>query len=147
MVGDDHVDGQFIGAAHHFGGADSGVHAHDEPHPFGGGGFDHFGAHAIAIFEAVWNVITAGAAGQLDGLGQKHHRGGSIHIVVAVDQDLLPLADGFPQARDGPRHVAHGERVVELVERRLEEAARGGGVAQAAVHQNSRGRSADAEGG
>ena len=108
---------------------------------------DHFGTHAIAILEAVRNVVTAGAAGQLDGLGQKHHRGGSIHVVVAVDQDLLPVADGFPQARDGPRHVAHGERVVEIVERRLEEAARGGGVAQAAVDQNSGGGGGDAEGG
>ena len=107
----------------------------------------HFGAHAVAILEAVRNVVAGGAAGQLDGLGQKHHGGGAVHVVVAVDQDLLPVADGFPQARDGPRHVAHGERVVEVVERRLEEAARGGGVAQAAVHQNSGGRRADAEGG
>ncbi len=134
MVGDDHIDTQLIGAAHHFGGADSGVDAHDELHPFGGGGLHHLGTHAIAVLEAVWNVVTAGAAGQFDGLGQKHHGGGSIHVVIAVDQRLLAGADGFPQARDGSRHVAHGERVVEVVERRLEEAARGGRLAEAAVH-------------
>ena len=145
MVGHDDVDTQFIGAAHRFRAADSGVHAHDELHPFGGGRLHHFGTHAIAILEAVRNVVAGGAASQLDGLGQNHYGGGSVHVVVAVDQDLLPLADGFPQARDSPRHVAHGERIMEVVERRLEEPARGGRVAQAAVHQNSGGGRANTE--
>ena len=92
-------------------------------------------------------MVTAGAAAQFDGLGQKHHGGGSIHIVIAVDERLLTVADGFPQALDGPRHVAHGERAVEVVERRLEETARDGRVAEAAVHQNSGGRGANAESG
>ena len=60
---------------------------------------------------------------------------------------LLEDAIRRPQARDGPRHVAHGERVVEVVERRLEEAARGGGVAEAAVHENSGGWGGNAESG
>ncbi len=91
MVGDDHVDAQFVGAAHHFGGADAGIHADDQLDALCGRGLHHFRAHAVAVLQTVRHVIAGDAAGELDGLREQHHGGGAVHVVVAVDQDLLAV--------------------------------------------------------
>ena len=57
MVGDDDVDAEFVGAPHHFRGANAGIHADDQLHALLGGGLHHFGAHAVAVLQAVRHVI------------------------------------------------------------------------------------------
>ena len=100
----------------------------------------HLRPHAVAVLEPVRNVVAGGAAGQLDGLGQQHHRRGAVHVVIAVDQDLLAAPDGRPQALDGPRHVA--QRSAGRAGRRagVQEAARRGRIGQPAMHQHLGGR-------
>jgi hypothetical protein len=112
MVRDDDVDAEFVGAAYHLRGADPGVHADDQLHPLLGRGFHHFGAHAVAVFQAVRHMIRGDTAGQFEGLGEQHHAGSAVHVVVAVDQDPLALADGARDPLDGHRHVAQGQGIV-----------------------------------
>ena len=45
------------------------------------------------------------AASQLDGLLQHYDGSGSIHVVIAVDEDFLPRPGGFAQTLDGLRHA------------------------------------------
>ena len=147
MVGDDDVDAEFVGAAHHFGGADAGIHADNQLHPLFGGGLHHFAPHAVAVLQAVRHVIRGGAAGEFEGLGEEHHAGGAVDVVVAVDQDALALADGARDALNGDRHVAQGQRIVQFFEGRVQEAVGGRGVGESAVHQHLGGRRPDFEGG
>ena len=116
MVRNDDVDAQFVGAAHHFGGADAGIHADDQLHALFGGGLHHFAAHAVAVLQTVRHVIGGDAAGQFEGLGEQHHAGGAVHVVIAVDQDALALANGARDTLDGRRHVAQGHRIVQFFE-------------------------------
>ena len=78
---------ELVGAPHHFGGADAGIHADDQLHALFGGGLHYFGPHAVAVFQTVRHVIRGDAAGQFDGLGEQHDDGGAVHVVIAVDQD------------------------------------------------------------
>jgi hypothetical protein len=123
MVGDDDIDGKFSGAAHHFGGADAGIHADDEGDALGGGGFDHFRPHAVAFIQPVGNVVADVAAGQAERGGEQDDGHGAIDIVVAVDEKFFVSLDRRDETRDGFGHVAQRQRVVKLVERGIEKAA------------------------
>ena len=94
--------------------------------PCAGGGFHHFGPHAVAVLQAVRHVIGGDAAGQFDGLRQEddarwcrprrnRRRSGSSR------------ARGWPARRrsSAARHVAQQQRIVQIVERRMQEAPRG----------------------
>ena len=147
MVRDDHVDAELVGAAHHFGGADAGVHADNQLHSLFGGGFHHFGPHAVAVLQAVRHMIGGDAAGQFEGLGQEHDAGGAVHVVVAVNQDALAFADRARDALDRRRHVAQGQRIVQFFERRMQEAPGLRRVGESAVHQHLGGRRSHLQGG
>ena len=147
MVRDDDVDAQFVGAAHDFGGADAGIHADDQLHALFGGGLHYFGTHAVAVLQAVRHVIGGDAAGQFEGLGKQHDAGSAIHVVIAVDQDALALADGARDALDSGRHVAQGHRIVQFFEGRMQEPAGCRGVGESAVYEYFGGRRSDLQGG
>src|SRR5439155_11015971 len=134
--GDDYVDTQLISAPHHFGGADTGIHADDQLDALRGGSLHYLRPHAVTIFEAVRNVIAGSAPGQFDGLGEEHHRGGAIDVVIAVDENLLLTADGFPETRESLRHAAQKQRVMQIVERGMEESPRRGRVVQSPMYHD-----------
>jgi hypothetical protein len=134
MIGDDHVDAQLPGPLHHGGGANSGIHADDQPDTLGGGLLHHISAHAVAIFQPVRDVIAGAPAGQLDDLEQEDDRECAIHVVVAVDQDFLVVANGGQQAVNGRLYVSQQRGGMKVGEggrkksarcRRIQEAAPG----------------------
>ena len=48
----------------------------------------------------------------------------TIHIVIAVDSDGLPLIDGAPDPLRRGAHIPHDERIHQMVQRRVEEGPR-----------------------
>ena len=89
MIGDDDVDAALARFADHFRRANAGVDADDQRDAHGRGAFDDVGAHAVAVFQTMRNVKAGFAARHFDGLFQNDHGDGAVHVVVAVDQDLL----------------------------------------------------------
>ena len=106
MIGDNDVNRKLGGPPHHFGGADAGIDADDQPDTAGGRGFHHLRTHPVAILEAMRHMIIGRAPGHLDRLGEQHHAGCAIHVIVAVDDDLLPIGDGFGDALRSAVHAA-----------------------------------------
>src|SRR3972149_2765150 len=64
----------------------------------------------------------------LQGAAQDDRGRDAVDVVVAVDRDALAPLDRREQAIDRGPHVGEQERVVELIERGVQEAARGVGV-------------------
>ncbi len=147
MVGDDDIDAELVGAAHHFGGADSGIHADNQLHSLHGGGLHDFRPHTVTVLQTVRDVIRGDAAGEFKGLGEQHDAGGAVHVVVAVDEDRFALADGAGDAFDGRRHVAHGQGIVQFFEGRMEKTPGRFGVGESAVYQDLGGRRSHLQGG
>ena len=139
VIGDDDVDAEFARASHHFLSANAGVDADDQAHAHGRGALDHFRAHAVAFADAMRHMVRGLAAGQLDGFFQDHHRHGTVHVVVAVDQDFFLGFDGGSQALDGFAHSGERQGIVQVIERRRQESLRGLRIGEAAVHQHTRG--------
>ena len=47
------------------------------------------------------------------------HCGASVHVVIAVDHDLLARAHGILHARDRPVHILHQEGIVQIRKARI----------------------------
>jgi len=78
----------------------------------------------------------AGCAAQhLDSGLQQDHRGGAVHIVVAVKQHRLTGCDGPLQALDGRGHSQHQEGIVQMALFGIEEGMSLGGLGNAASYQ------------
>ena len=60
------------------------------------------------------------AAEERDDASQHDRRGHAVDVVVAVDGDPLAALDRSEQAVHSDRQVGHEERVVELIEVRIE---------------------------
>ena len=95
------------------------------------GAFNHVGAHAVTVFQAMRNVEAGFAARHLDSLLQNDHRHGSVDVVVAVDQDLLFGLDGGLDPRHGVAHSGEQQRIVQMPEIGREETPRRDGIARA----------------
>jgi len=80
-------------------------------------------------------VVTRRSTRQFDGLNQQDHRGGAIHVVIAIDQNVRGREWRAP-AGLWPRHIAHGERIVEVVREGFRKSARGIGVIESTVQQD-----------
>ena len=112
MVGDDQVHSR---APRSFGGgegADASVHADDQPHAVGRGALDHLVAHAIAFADAMRHVKVSRPTAQLDGRLQNDDRRGAVHVVVAINQNLLLALQRRFQSIESAFHPAHPQRVV-----------------------------------
>ena len=64
MIGDDYVDTQLISAPHHFGGADTGIHADDQLYASCGRFIHDLRPHAVAFTQPVRNMERRRAAGE-----------------------------------------------------------------------------------
>ena len=124
MVGDDQVHTETLRGFGGGEGANAGVHADDERHSGGGGALDHVVLHAVAFADAVRHVEVGAAAAQLDRGFQNDDGGGAVHVVVAVDEDLLAVGDGAAQALGGLVHAEHQVRRVQVIEFRIQELVR-----------------------
>ena len=146
VIGDDHIDRQLVGAPHHFRGANARIHADDQLDALGGRLLHHVGAHPVAVPQAVRNEEGRSAAGHLDGFLQDDDRGGAVHIVIAVDQDLLAAAMARASRATAsvmPRSSPGACRSASEGCRKRRAAI---GIAYFAGQQNARGGQADAQG-
>ncbi len=116
MIGDDDIDAALVCFAHYFGSTNAGVHADDQGDAHGRGALDDVGAHAVTVLQTMRNVKAGFAARHLDGFLQNDHRYCSVHVVVAVNQNLLFRLDGGIDARDGIAHAGQQERIVQMAE-------------------------------
>ncbi len=125
MIGHDHVDSERSGAPHHLTCANARIYAHDQRHALRRSALDHFGPHAVPFRKTVRYMEKGRAAGQFDGFLEHDYRGGSVHVIITVNEDLLAGADGGAKPLDSLWHAEHAKRIVELVEGRMEEKAGG----------------------
>ncbi len=75
------------------------------------------------------------AAEPLDSRLEQDGRGGSIHVVVAVDQDRFLGGDGLLNARDGAIHAEHRVWIEQVLDTRIQKMLGFGGGANAAGQQ------------
>ena len=117
MIGDNQVDS---GAARSFCGGkgpDAGIDADDQPHAIGRGALDDFVAHAIAFTDPVRHVKIRRAPTQFDGSLKDDNCGGTVHVVIAIDQHLFFALDRSLQPVQRQFHAGHLHRVVQVVKR------------------------------
>ena len=101
---------------------------------------------AIPLRKPVGNVEIDRRAQRTQAAVEQRRRCHAIHIVVAVNRDVLAALYGPPDARDRALHIAHAQWLVELLPRlRLEEPARRLLRADLSVPQEPRQRVRDAE--
>ena len=144
VVGDDDLDSELRGFGDLGHGGDPAVDGEYQLDAVAGELRDGLGRETISLVEPRGKMplgVGAELAEQEDG---KRRRADSVGVVVAVDADPLPCADGFSDAVDRAGHVAERERLV-AGQRALEEGLRFGGVAVAAPNEHRCERGADSE--
>ena len=126
VVGDDEVHSQGFCLGGGGEGADAGVYADDETDAGGGGLSQDAGLHAVAFAQAVGDVVgddggSVFGGDPFDGGLEQDGGGGSVDVVVAVDEDGFAGADGVLDAGYGQVHAQHEHGVDEVVEGWVEE--------------------------
>jgi len=121
VVGNDEVEAEAAGSERLSEGAHAGVNGDDEANAFSIRGFKDGGLEAVALVEAVGDVEADLAAEHLNGGFEQDNGGGSVYVVVAVQEDGLLGGDGLLKAGDGGGHAEHQEGVVEMSDLRVEE--------------------------
>ena len=69
----------------------------------------------------------------------------SVHVVIAVEQDRLPSANRFHQARDRRPHALQQKRIEQIGERRPEKTFRCRRIGESARGKHTSRRHADSE--
>ena len=115
VVGDDKVDTLLPGIFHLMDGGDAAVHGDDQIHTLLGQMVHGPTVDAVALVQAVGDVIDHMPPLAAQIVGQQTGGGDTVHVVVAVDSDLLPMGQGLPDAGDRHVHVLHEERFLELL--------------------------------
>jgi hypothetical protein len=117
-------------------GADAGVDADDETDAGGGSLPEDTGLHAVAFTEAVGYVVGDEGRGvfrgdTFDGGLEEDGGGGSVDVVVTVDENGFAGADGVLDAGYGEVHAEHKHGIDEVVDGWVEEGLGGCGVRDA----------------
>ncbi len=121
MVADDEIHALSLRIGYLLRGFDAAVEGDDERHPLAGGVIDSLDGDTVPFGVAVRYVKEQVAVADVpqELVDQRHGRR-SVHVVVAVDHDLLLVADGCLDTLHGAVHVLHQEGVVEVRELRIE---------------------------
>ena len=123
VVADDDLDPLAAGIFHLVDGLDAAVERDDQAETAVGRPVDALVGHAVALVVAVGNVeIDLVGETRDEGIDQRDGRR-AVHVIIAIDQDLLPGGDRAVQALHGLVHVLHQEGVVQGVQRGAEEGA------------------------
>ena len=124
VVADDDLQPLAAGVLHLVDGLDAAVQGDDEPETAVGGPVDALVGHAVALVVAVGDVEVDLVGEALDERVDERDGRRAVHVVVAVDEDLLAGSDGAVQPLHGHVHVLHQERIVQRIQARAEEGAR-----------------------
>ena len=115
MVGDNHIYAQAAGVGHPLHGGDAAVHGNHQAHPLPGQFLHRLPVDPVALGQAVGDVVAHVTALGAEIMGEQTGGGDAVHVVVAVDCDLLPVAQGAANPGGGQVHVFHQEGVLKLV--------------------------------
>ena len=135
VIGHDEVESE---AGCCFGGgeiADAGVDADDEAYALLSRGGEHLRLHTVAFAKPVRHVEIYLAAEHLDGRLEQNDGRGAIHVVVTVDEDVLPPRNGGLNPGDGRGHALHGVRIKQVFDAGMKEEIGLGGAAYSALRQ------------
>ena len=105
VIGDDEVNADAARRFRRLKGADTGIHADDDFYAASRGPFDHVIFNAVAFLDPVRDMKVSRAATKLNRGLQDDDSGGSVHVIVAINQRCLPVGDGRAQALNGGRHA------------------------------------------
>ena len=112
VVGDDEVHPQRGGQVGLLHGGDAAVHGDDELHTLGVETLHSGGAQAVTLLHPVGDVGSDGRPQGAEVVGQQAGGGDAVHIVIAIDRDVLSAVYGGPDARHGSVHIPQKKRVV-----------------------------------
>jgi hypothetical protein len=122
MVGDDQVQPQLARAPGGVGGADAAIDRHHHLHVFGGEPVERGRLQPVAVLQPIRNEVHDIGAEQLERAADDHRRRDAVDVVVAVDGDPFAPLDRGEQPIDRRAHVGQPHGIVEMVERRPQEA-------------------------
>ena len=122
MIGDDQIDAELVRAPRRLGAADAAVHRHDDARALRVQAIDRRRLQAVAVAHPLGQEVDDIAAEQFDHAAQDDRGGHAVDVVVAVHRDALFPRDRAHQAIDGRREIGQQIRIVEVIERRREEA-------------------------
>ena len=87
----------------------------------------------VPVAQTLGDEVRHVGAEQLEGAAQDDGRGHAVHVVVAVDRNPLLARDGAHDPIDRHAHVGQPHRIVQMIERRVQKAARQFRVAEPAL--------------
>ena len=145
MVGDDQIDRQFARAARRLDAADAAIDGYHQRHAIGMQPVEGFGLQPVAVFQPVGKKVHDVGAEHLERAAKDDRRGDAVAIVVAVNGDaLVPLNRGEdPLHRRS--HIRKQPRVVQMIQRRMQELLRALRLVDPADRQQPRDSGADAQ--
>src|SRR5581483_5336662 len=107
MIGDDQINTHAQSCLRRLESPDAGIHADDQLHPGSRGTLNDVVFDSISLFDPVGHMEISHATAEFDGCLQDYYSRGAIHIVVAINQDLLTVDNGSVQTFDGFAHAQH----------------------------------------
>ena len=138
VVGDHGVDAERARVRDGLGRGDAAVHGDDQRAAAALGLVDGIDGQPVAVLDAVRDAVLDARAQLLERAVEQERRGDAVDVVVALDEDALAAPRRRPGCARRRLEVAHLARVVQVVERRIEEPPRRILARDAAVHQRVR---------
>ncbi len=135
VIGDDEVEAERARPLRCLGAANAAVHRDDHVDLVGMQPVDRRRLQSVAVAQPLRNEMTHLAAEHLQRAAEDDSRGDAVDVVVAVDGDPLAARQRQLEARHRPFHVGQEKRVVQVIERRVQESVGNGGIAEAAQAQ------------
>ena len=138
MVRDDQIDAELARPPRRVGPASAAVHGNRQRDALGVQAVDGGRLQAVAVAQPFRDEVHDVGAQELQRAPKDDRRRDAVDVVVAVNGDPLLARHGGHDAIDGGPHVGEGHRVVQLIERRLQETRSQFRVAQAALTEQPR---------
>ena len=138
VIGDDQVDAQLTRAERRLGAADPAVHRHNERDAVLMEPVDCGRLQPVAVAQPLGDEVHDRSAEHFERPSEDHRRRDAVDVVVTVDRDALAARERQLEPRDRTFHVPQAERIVQMIQRRIEEALRRGGVVQPAEAEQTR---------
>ena len=145
MIGNHEIDAELPGFVGRFRRTDPAVDGHDHVDAVGVQALDPGRLEAVAVAKPFGNEVHDLTAEQLERPPEDDRGRDAVDVVVAVDRDSLARGDRAFEPLDRARQVRQPGRIVQVVERRMKEAFRLGGIAEAAQAQQPRDDGVDSD--
>ena len=126
-------------------GSHAGVHRHDQRHALCRQRVHTGPGHSVSLAQTVGDVPDDRNAQSAQVEVQAGDGGHTVHVIVAVHRNRLPVPDGCQHARNGGLHIGQQEGIMRLHTAVAEEGGSSGGIIVAAVAEQTGGQRTDAQ--